>query len=263
MNRESTRIGLIVLAVGALVAFTPLILPDAFGGPRIAGWFLVGTLPAGMIIGLLGILVMAVGPKSESETDDRDSAADEDAPSDASLDGSEGARPLTVTTPTRTPRVLSPTFGRRQIVLMGSVFLLLLVNIIIRLAPHGEYWAAMAGLPFELPNTLGVLVAGALFVVALRLRFNESKTWSADAYETLYRAQRAFTIPAYASLLLFGVINPVAFFDTTDVGSAAGILENQISGITWIAPPVIAIAASVVCSRWRRKYLEESEAAQT
>jgi hypothetical protein len=254
---------LIVLAVGAFVAFAPLLVPDAFGGPRIAGWSLMATLPVGMIIGLMGIIGMAVGTKSESETDDRDSAADEETSSAASVDGSDVAKPVGVTAPTQTPRVLSPEFGRRQIVLMGGVFLLLQINIIIRLAPYGKNWAAMAGLPFELPNTLGVLVAGALFVVALRLRFNASKTWSADAYDTLYRAQRAFTIPAYASVLLFGVMNPVGFFDTTDVGSAAGILRNQIAGITWIAPPVIAIAASVVCSRWRRKFLEESEAAQT
>lgn len=262
MNRESTRTGLVVLAVGAFVAFAPLLVPGAFGGSIIAGWYLLGTLPAGMIIGLVGIMALAVGPKPEAETDDRDSATDEDAPSDATHDGSNAAKPLTVTAPTRKPRVLSPTFGRRQIVLMGSVFLLLLINIIVRLAPYGKNWAVLAGLPFELPNTLGVLVAGVLFVVALRLRFNESKTWSADAYDTLYRAQRAFTIPAYAGILPMLLANPSDYFDTTDVGSAAGILRNQIAGITWIAPPVIAIAASALCSRWRRKYREESEAAR-
>jgi hypothetical protein len=167
-------------------------------------------------------------------------------------------------TPTPTPKVLSSRFGFQQIILMGSAFLLLLISSSIRLFTQGEYWLVQGLAPLELPKTLGVVVSAILFVTSLRLWINKTKTWSVDAYESLYRAQKAFTVPAYVWLLLLSLVSPLGWiFYQTDVGSEEGLAYNLLMGVMSIDYAVIAIAANIACLWMRVKFNREARVTQT
>ncbi len=254
--KQSTKTGLLILAVGVFIGLAPMI--GVSFGDRTAGWAMIVTIPVGVIVGLLGLFSIAFGKDTSPDNENVRQSSEK-------TDDDKPAEPVESSTPTLppTPGTLSPRFGIQQILLMGGTFLLLLTSEIIRLSTQGEYWQAVAGLPFELPKTLGVVVSGVLFVTSLRLRINKTKTWSAKAYQTLFRAQRAFTIPPYASILLLLMLNPASWFDPTDVGSAEGITYNQIMGVTELAPTVIAIVSNAACFWLRSKYNREVEAAQT
>ena len=165
-------------------------------------------------------------------------------------------------TKTPTPKVLSSRFGFQQIILMGSAFLLLLLSSSIRLSTQGEYWLVQGLAPLELTKTLGVVVSAILFVTSLRLRINKTKTWSVDAYESLYRAQKAFTIPAYAWILWLSLVSPMSWW-YQDHGSAAGLAYNLLMGVMSIDYAVIAIAANIACLWMRAKFNREARVTQT
>lgn len=264
--KQSIKSGLIILLVGIAIGFAPMI--GVYLGDRSAGWALMGSIPVGVIVGLIGLFSMAFGkdaPPDDAGKPQSSEEAGDEKPSEkfGASAPVQVAAAAPVPTQTPKPKVLSSRFGVQQIILMGSAFLLLLLSSSIRLSTQGEYWLAQGLAPLELPKTLGVVVSAVLFVTALRLRINKSKTWSVDAYESLYRAQRAFTIPAYASILLLSLVSPMSWFDPTGVGTEAGLSYNQLMGVTEIAPTVIAIATNTACFWLRSKYNREAGTPQT
>lgn len=212
-----TRAGLSLILLAVAIVIAPFVLPDLFGGPLVAGWALMTTLPMGATVLVTGMLVMVVPHSQTDET-----AGEGDAVS-----------PIAE---------LPQWFGVTQIGVMGFTFIVLLVcRIIFAVLGGGEllYQA------LYLPDTLGVAVAGWLMISALQLRVNPDKTWSARRYENLLRAQRVFTIPTVLSILFLGVQSPMLYFDDTNVGSEEGIAFNHTMGYIMIAVPAIATLACI------------------
>lgn len=212
-----TRTGLSLIAIAVAIVIAPFVVPDLFGGPLVAGWALMATLPIGAILLVTGMVAMVVPGGQTDET---------------------VAAGVAVSPIAELPR----WFGVTQIGLMGFTFIVLLVcRIIFAMLGGGE----MLYQALYLPDTIGVAVAGWLTLSALQLRVNPEKTWSARRYENLLRAQRVFTIPTVLSILFLSIQSPMLYFDDTSVGSAEGIAYNHTMGYITIAVPAVVTLACI------------------
>lgn len=224
-------VGCVLIALGFAVGFAPFIIPGAFGGSIVAGWNLVGTLPVGLIIGLIGIIALATsgssGNPAATTLDEASTPADSpDAVHTVDLDGVD-SKSATERTREDTRAEIFPElpawFGRAQIAIMALTFVGLLTSRAVWVSHDPSMILLMLFWPIYLPPTIGLVVSAVLFIRSLRLRFNPENRWSAREYGRLFRIQRAFSIPAYLSIAWMGLLGPTELAHSL-IGIASNVL---------------------------------------